>query len=157
MKPGGDGPRIGEMGGAVSNQSEHEAGRVELPQSRVQQRERRDGADVDRHANYDDAARTKAIDPAAEEGREDSEGDGGDGEAGREGLAAPAEFGCERLHKNGEGVDEERSESGHHAETGRQDDAPAVVAEIEFSRAGGLARGLRYRYIYFDTSGKGCI
>jgi hypothetical protein len=59
-----------------------------------------------RHANQNDAARTEAIDPPAQQWGDDTQSDGGDGEATRDGLTAPAEFRGQRLHKNGEGIDE---------------------------------------------------
>src|SRR5215471_4115555 len=123
------------MRSAISDQAENEAREIELPDGRVKQGERDESAAVYGHARQDDAARAEAIDPAAEQGRDQSERDGGDGESAGDGFAGPTEFGGEGFYEDREGVNEERTESCHHAEAGGEDYAPAVVAGIKLGEA----------------------
>lgn len=128
------------MSSAVAHQTEHEATYVELPNAGTQQGERNDRTHVDRHAGKNDSPRTVAVDQTSEQWRDQAQSDGGDGEAARDGFPIPSELGGERLHENGECVNEQRAESGHHAKTRSQNHAPAVVSEIEFRRVDGGAR-----------------
>ena len=121
---------------AVPNDSEYKASYIKLPQSGVQQRQRDDRAPVYRHADKNDAARAIAIDPAPQQRRAHPERDGRDCEASGDGFATPTEFRGQRFHKNRKRLDEQRAESGHDTETGRQNYPPAVVANIEFSQDG---------------------
>jgi len=132
IEPGRDGARVGEMCGAVSDQAKNEAREIELPDRGVQRGQRDQSARVYGHAREDDAARAEAIDPASEQRRDQSEGDSGDGETAGDGFAGPAEFCGERFYEDRKRVNEERTETCHHAEAGCEDYAPAVVGEIEF-------------------------
>ena len=51
------------------------------------------------------------------------------------GFAAPAEFRTQRFYKNRERVDEKRAKARHHAKACCQHHPPAVISEVEFSRA----------------------
>src|SRR5580658_3564233 len=120
------------MSRAVSNQSEHNASQIKLPQGGVQQCKRKNRATIHRHAGKNDAARAEAINPAAQERGDDTQSNGGEPETERNLFAVPTECRAQWFHKDVEGVDKERTESGHYAKTCRQNHAPAVVAEIEF-------------------------
>ena len=124
------------MRGAIADKTEHDTSGVKLPYAWAQQRKRDDGADVDGHAWEDDAARSEAVEAAAEQRRDEAERDGGEPEAERDGFTAPAESGAERFNENREGIDEERTKAGHHAKAGGQDNAPAVIARVEFGEGG---------------------
>src|SRR2546423_1254687 len=102
----------------------------------MQQRQRSNAATKYRHTGKNDAARAKAVDPAAQQWRAQAHCDRADCEAARNGFAAPAEFCTQRFTKTRKWENKERAEPRHHAETRRQDDAPAVIAEIEFTQFG---------------------
>ena len=134
VKPGGDGARKGKVGRAIADGAEQNADGIELPQMRAQQGERGDGATVDGQAGKNDPARPKAVKPLAEQGRPDRHRQGGQAEAARNGLAAPAELGAQGLHENAEGVNKQRAEPHHHAEARRQHHAPAVIAAVKLAQ-----------------------
>ena len=112
------------MSGAVSDHAQHEAGHVELPYSGAQQCQRSNAAAKHRHAGKNDAARTKAVDPPAQQRGAQTHSDGADCEAAGDGFAAPAEFRAQRLYKNRESINEQRAEPAitpkHAASTTRQ-------------------------------------
>jgi hypothetical protein len=91
------------MSCTVPDDSEHEVSHVRLPHAGVQQRQRENGAAIHRHANEDDAARAKAIDPPAQQRGAQTQRDRSDCEAAGDGFTTPAEFGSQRLNKDREG------------------------------------------------------
>src|SRR5580704_6369937 len=106
MEPGGNRSRVSQMSCTVPDDSQHEASQVKLPYSKAQQGQGGNGADVHRHANKNDAARAKTIDPAAQQRGTQAQSNGSNCEAAGDGFATPAEFRCQWLYKNREGIDE---------------------------------------------------
>ena len=127
IEPCEDGPRVGELRGAVSYDSYDEVRRIELRDMATKEGQGGDSTGEHNNARENDSSRRKAVEETTDGGRAGGYGECGDCEGSRDGFALPSEGVVQGGEKQAEGEGHDAGEADHHSDESGEGDSPAGV------------------------------